>query len=261
MIRQNEIDEIKKIIATRNIIILGKTGVGKTFIMNELANTLPANETIVFPEPPTAKTLLTAITGILKIKPKRTKDEIIEDIKNTQSNTIYVLIDTIEKTTPSIISTIDSLMDMPHIRLILAGHLGKKKSYNSTWLKAKGYFLKELDTAQSIKLIETLWNKFAPEHKKLIAEKSNGNPRKIIAMIDEAKQGILPEETINYFDFMPILLIIGTVGLAIRVIGYGYSSMEQYIIGGIIAALFWGGFWIYRGYISGWFGGEHETKK
>jgi len=75
-----------------------------------------------------------------------------------------------------------------------------------------------------------------------------------VRMAKEARQGIMPQEEQRYLDATPIILIIATIGLAIRVIGYGYQSTENYIMGGVIGTIFWGLFWIYRGYIQGWWG-------
>lgn len=258
--RDKDTKNIIDTLVNKNIVILGKIGIGKTHTLLEVIKTLPADNSIIFDEPTTAKVLLLTVIQKCQMKPKRTKEEMIAQIKEYNGDTIYICIDQIEKTTPSLIDTLDSLMSIDKIRLVLVGHLGSKKKYNTTWLKCKGFILKELSTTESISLIETLWRNGTKEHKKIIAAQARGIPGKIITMIEEAKQGILPNEETKYFDFMPILLIIGTAGMALRIIGYGYASMEQYIIGGIIAALFWGSFWIYRGYVSGWFGGENNDK-
>lgn len=254
-LRQKEIDDIIAQLATKSIVILGKMGIGKTHTLMKVIEALPQGKVSFFAEPPTAKTALISIVTLyaLNVPKKTSKDDIITEI-STQQDTVYLCIDQIEKCTPSLIDALDSLMNTQNVRLILSGHLGSKKKYNSTWMKAKATLLKELQITESMNLIEQLWKQGDKESKKIILEQSKGIPGKVIALISDATNGILPEGRDKYVDFMPILLIIGTVGLTIRIIGYGYGSMEQYIIGGIVAAIFWGGFWIYRGYISGWFG-------
>ncbi len=247
--------------AKKSLVILGKKGIGKSYLINKIRDSIK-NNIIFYNEPPTSKTILTDLAKIIGIESsKKTKDELIEIIKKKDENPIVVCIDEIEKSTPSLITVLDNLMNTKHVKIIMAGHLGGKKKHNSTWLKAKAIFLKELGIQDSMKLIDTLWANGNTEQKKVIANAAQGIPEKIIALCEDAKNGIIQEEKEKIVDFTPILLIIGTIGLIIRVIGYGYASMEQYIIGGTIAAIFWGAFWIFRGYTTGWFGGGTKDRK
>ncbi|MFN3481292.1 MAG: hypothetical protein ACK415_13035, partial [Thermodesulfovibrionales bacterium] len=189
-------------------------------------------------------------------KPTETKQEMLDTLRDYRGDRIILAIDRLEEMTPSAIEVLGTLMEFSWFRFLGAGHLGRKKKYNSVWMKAKGIFLKPLSRQESRELIEAIWPEGDSSSKRIIIDRSRGIPKEIVKMASEAKQGIMPEEEERFFDFTPVILVIATIGLAVRVIGYGYQSAESYIIGGIIAAVFWGIFWIYRGYVAGWWGSK-----
>jgi len=241
----------------KSIILLGKQGIGKTYTLNKLAVELAKDNKIVhFTEPPTAKTILLNMAIATEINLKDTKADTLQALSGYKGNRVYIAIDRLEAITPSAAEVIGSLMEFNWFRFIGAGHLGGKKKFNHVWMKAKGIFIKPLTRYESGKLVEEIWKEADKTSKRIIIDKARGIPGQIVKMALEGKQGIPPQETEKYLDFTPVILVIATIGLAIRVIGYGYSSAESYIIGGIIAAVFWGLFWIYRGYVAGWFGAE-----
>lgn len=262
-IRKKEISEIIKKIEAKSIIVMGKVGIGKTYVLERAAQIL-AKESIVihFKEPPTAKTVLLNITIAAEVQFGKSKEDAIENLKSHKGKNIVLCIDQLERMTPSTIEVLDSLLtNFNWFRFMGAGHLGNKKRYNSTWMKATGYMLKPLSRQDSVKLIDKLWPDGDGTSKKIIVDESKGIPGNIQRIAIEARQGIMPHEEQRYIDFTPMIMIIATLGLAIRVIGYGYSSTDTYIMGGVIATVFTGGFWIYRGYVSGWWGTKNQKKR
>lgn len=258
---RKEVTSIIDSLKQKSIIIMGKVGIGKSHTLEEVVKTLSRDSKVIFfKEPPTAKTVLLNLCLAVKIESGKTKEETIEKLKglkHQEQGMIYLAIDQLEKVTPSVIQVLDSLMTISWFRFIGAGHLGSKKRYNSTWLKAKGYILRPLSRAESRALVDKLWPEGDHASKSLVVNEAKGIPGEIVRMITEAKLGLPLVEQQRYFDFTPVILVVATIGLAVRVIGYGYSSMEAYIVGGVLAAVFWGVFWIYRGYVAGWWG----TKK
>lgn len=249
---QRIIEELEK----RSVILMGKHGIGKSYTIKKVIQNLTDKKVIFFTEPPTAKTILLNLKMATGVQAEDTKQDMVEALRGYRGSTVILAIDGIENLTPSAIEVLGFLMEQTWFRFLGAGHLGRKKKYNHVWLKAKGIFLKPLTRAQSKNLVQEVWSEADKHSLRIIVDKARGNPREIIRLATEARQGILPEDDERFFDFTPVILIIATIGLAIRVIGYGYQSAESYIIGGIIAAVFWGIFWIYRGYVAGWWGSK-----
>lgn len=257
--QDKKIAQLLKELDKKSIILMGKQGIGKSYTIRRLLTALADENILFFTEPPTAKTILLNIAMATGQESKdETKKDLMDRIKDYRGDRIILAIDRLENITPSAIEVLGSLMELPWFRFIGAGHLGKKKRYNSVWMKAKGVFIKPLSRQESKKLVDSIWPEGDSTHKRIIVDRARGIPGEIVKMATDAKQGIMPEETERYFDFTPVILVIATIGLAVRVIGYGYQSAESYIIGGIIAAVFWGIFWIYRGYVGGWFGTEKK---
>jgi hypothetical protein len=261
--KQKELDLLLNKAKDRNIVILGKSGIGKTYLLDILAQKLsPEYKVILFKEPPTAKTILLNVLLAAGLEYGKSKESSIDQLSEYQGNHIIVCIDQLEKITPSAVSVLDSLMTkFTWFRFIGAGHLGGKKRYNATWMKAHAHFLKPLSRNESLELIDHVWPEGDRSLKKTIIDESRGIPGNISRMAKEAKQGIMPHEEEKYLDGTPFILIIATLGLTIRVIGYGYQSTESYIIGGVIGSVFWGVFWIYRGYVAGWWGSKYKNQK
>jgi hypothetical protein len=242
----------------RSIILLGKQGIGKTYTLQKLVAELSKSSPVIaFTEPPTAKTILLNLAMQAGIK-EDTKEKLFEALRSYSGKTIYLAIDSLEYITPSAIEVLGQLMDFKWFRFIGAGHLGGKKKFNHVWMKAKAIFIKGLSRQEANNLITSVWPEADQNSRRIILDTAKGVPAMVLKMAMEGKQGILPEETARYFDFTPVILVIATIGLAVRILGYGYQSAESYIIGGIIAAVFWGLFWIYRGYVAGWWGTKPE---
>jgi len=261
--KQKELDVLLNKTKDRNIVILGKSGIGKTYFLDILAQKLsPEYKVILFKEPPTAKTMLLNVLLAAGLEYGKSKESSLEQLSEYHGDHIIVCIDQLEKITPSAVSVLDSLMTkFTWFRFIGAGHLGGKKRYNATWMKAHAHFLKPVSRNESMEFIDHLWPEGYRSFKKIIIDESRGIPGNISRMAKEAKQGIMPHEEEKYLDGTPFILIIATLGLTIRVIGYGYQSTESYIIGGVIGSVFWGVFWIYRGYVAGWWGSKYKNQK
>lgn len=257
-LRAKEIKEVLSTLSKKSVILMGKAGVGKTHTIKIINEKLRENHNVVFfPEPPTPKTMLLSLAP--EKSEKCNKDELIQAVEQ-KNKPVYLVIDHIEKLTPSAIQALDYLLGIENFRFLGAGHLGGKKKFNSTWMKCKGIFIKPLCKSDAIKLINELWAEEKPV-KKVIAEKSKGIPRNIIQMTQDAKQGIDIADEVKYLDFTPIIIIISIFGASYRVIGWGYGDTETYILGGILAAVFMGFFWIYRGYVAGWWGTTTQKKE
>ena len=254
--KEKEVKELLARAEKKSILLLGKNGSGKTYTLELLAEELSKKYKVVhFKETPTAKTILLNISIACEIKPGDSKEDTYRSLEQYRGEKIVLCIDQLENITPSSVAVIDKLIsDYTWFRFIGAGHLGGKKKHNATWMKAQAHFLRSISRHDSMKLIDQIWPGGDMTHKKIIVDESRGIPGNIVKMAKEARQGIMPQEEQRYLDATPIILIIATVGLAIRVIGYGYQSTETYIMGGVIGTVFWGLFWIYRGYIQGWWG-------
>lgn len=257
-LRAKKIEEVLNTISKKSVILMGKAGVGKTHTLKAITEKLRENHDVVFfPEPPTTKTMLLSLAP--EKSEKCNKDELLQAIEQ-KNKPKYLVIDHIEKLTPSTIQALDYLLGIENFRFLGAGHLGGKRKFNSTWMKCKGIFIKPLCKSDAIKLINELWAEEKPV-KKVIIEKSKGIPRNIIQMTQDAKQGIDITDEVKYFDFTPIIIIIAILGASYRVIGWGYGDTETYILGGVLASAFMGFFWIYRGYVAGWWGTTTRKKE
>jgi energy-coupling factor transporter ATP-binding protein EcfA2 len=253
--KQKELAELICKVEKKSILLLGKNGIGKTYTLELLARNLsPKYKVIHFAETPTAKTILLNISIATGIKSGASKEDSFKNLGQYEGPVIILCIDQLENITPSSVAVLNKLFSFPWFRFIGAGHLGGKKKHNSTWMKAQAHFLKTTSRNESMKLIDQIWLDGDISHKKIIVDEARGIPGNIVRMAKEARQGIMPQEEQKYLDATPIILIIATIGLALRVIGYGYASTEKYIMGGVIGSIFWGLFWIYRGYIQGWWG-------
>jgi DNA replication protein DnaC len=257
--KQKELAELISKVEGKSILLLGKNGIGKTYTLELLARNLsPQYKVIHFAETPTAKTILLNIAIATGIKSGDTKEDTFKNLEQYQGTFIILCIDQLENITPSSVAVLDKLYSFPWFRFIGAGHLGGKKKHNPTWMKAQAYFLKTISRNDSMKLIDQIWPDGDMSHKKIIVDESRGIPGNVVRKAKEAKQGIMPQEEQKYLDATPVILVIATIGLAMRVIGYGYASTEKYIMGGVIGSIFWGLFWIYRGYVAGWWGSRKQ---
>jgi energy-coupling factor transporter ATP-binding protein EcfA2 len=251
-----------KKIGANSLIIMGKSGIGKTYLLKLLARELSKTcKVIHFDEPPTAKTILLNLLIAADSKSGSNSDESIRNLEGYQGERIILCIDKLENMTPSAIQVIDRLFGFSWFRFIGAGHLWSKRRFNSTWKKAKGMMLHYLSRHEATRLLDYHWKEGDSRSKRTIIDEARGIPGQIVRMASEAKQGIMPKSEQKYLDATPFVLVIATIGLAVRVIGYGYQSTETYIMGGIIASVFWGLFWIYRGYVAGWWGTKSQLSR
>ena len=264
-LRKREIDHIAERIMLKSIIILGQAGSGKTHTLEKVVSHLKSFATLVhFTEPPTAKTLLLnmALTANLKPSGGATKEDLLALLDDYQGTHIFLAIDQLERMTPQTIDVLDRLLSVyPWFRFLGAGHLGFKKKHNPTWFKCHAYRLQHIGREQSMNLINHVWPDGDQASKKTIINTCRGNPGQIIKIATDAKNGVMPQEQQRYMDFTPIVIIIATIGAAFRVIGYGYQSPEAMIVGGVVASVFMGLFWVFRGYQSGWFGTRNHRRR
>lgn len=261
-IREKEISEVIKKLESKSVILMGKSGIGKTYILEKAVRILSIDNIVIhFNEPMTAKTLLLNITIAAEVPFGKSKEDAIGNLKGYNGKRIILSIDQLERMTPSAIEILDSLLiNFKWFRFLGAGHLGNKKRYNSTWLKATGYILKPVGRKEIAMIIDKLWPEGDKGSKKTIVDEARGIPGNAQRMSVEARQGIMPEEEQKYLDATPVIMILATIGVAARIIGYGYDSTQAYIMGGIMATVFTGAFWIYRGYVSGWWGTKFNKK-
>ena len=145
---------------------------------------------ILFKEPPTAKTILLNVLLAAGLDYGKSKESSIEQLSEYHGDHIILCIDQLEKITPSAVSVLDSLMTkFTWFRFIGAGHLGGKKRYNATWMKAHAHFLKPLSRNESMEIIDHLWPEGYKGLKKTIIDESRGIPGNIVKNGKRGKTG------------------------------------------------------------------------
>jgi ABC-type phosphate transport system ATPase subunit len=252
-IRDKDFKKFYSLANRKNTIIIGKSRVGKTSLLQQYNK---GKDILYFPEPPTPNTLLNSITKDEKIQKLKIDEKIDYILK--QNETYTIAIDSLENMTTSLANVLIRLASENKVKLLGAGHSLKKK-YSKLWMHTDTMHLKPLNYSESENFIEALGYKndtkiFTTENTEAIIRASDGLPGKLILLCEEAKTGKVPEIQRKELDLAPLMILIIAIGFTARAIGFGLTSMNVYIIGGIAGGLGIVTFYLFRGYQEGWWG-------
>lgn len=264
-----------EIVDRRNILIVGRNGGGKTFMLKEIVRRLnEAGKMVLFyAMPPTTGGLVKDLCKAMGVDlgPVKTADDRLEvgrRMNEYQGPMIFVCIDEGGKMSDTLVDLLGLVLvnKNSHVRFVSAGHFGQGWKKRAGTLKyCEQIFLDHISQSDAVRIVGTLFPGLSPrEIKKIVDDgETEGRVEFIMRRVEDKKAGRELKSTAKFFDSTPVFFVVLYVFGAVRFwVGREYNDPDMTIGGAVTLGVTTLLFGIWRGYCMGMFGmGKNKDKE